>query len=171
MALGDGSRNGLPVWRCSETDVCGEQWASARAADTCPFCHLGIGQSTGFTCDDVAEAATKYGFSDFPVHMPQPLPELVQLSSLPSDLWIGLPVLHPSGQVGKTANWLLYDVGIVTALESDPDLAGEFRCRFITSSESSLIYSPGNLWVPKILAQRLQNAASRTEAAAQAASD
>ena len=149
----------LPVWRCSETEVCGEQWASARQGETCPFCHLGAGQPTGFTCGEAAEAADKFGFGDFPVHIPQPLPELVQLSSLPSDAWIGMPVFHPSSQQGTTANWLAYDVGVVIAIESDPDLPGESRCRFLISSETSLIYSPDNLWVPKALAVRLHKGA------------
>ena len=149
----------MPVWKCSESDVCGEQWAWWDNQSLCPFCHLGRGEQTGFRCGEVADAAERFGFDDFPVHIPEPVPEVVPLSTLPQETWVGLPVFHPCGQDGTVANWLLYDVGIVVKVLPDADLPGEFRCRFVHSigqANGTLQYGPDNLWVPKALAQRLQ---------------
>jgi hypothetical protein len=113
------------------------------------------------------EATERFGFDDFPVHMPEPVLEVVQLSTLPRELWVGLPVLHPCGQSGATPNWLVYDVGIVVEVFEDSDLPGEFRCRFVHSmgqANGTLQYSPDNLWVPKTLADRLLSAAARVNA-------
>jgi hypothetical protein len=153
----------MPVWKCSEVDVCGEQWAWWDNESSCPFCHCGRGERTGFDCGEVADAAEKFGFDDFPVHIPEPVPEVVQLSTLPRDAWVGLPVFHPCGQAGTVANWLLYDVGIVVEVCADTQVPGEFRCRFVQSMGSAhdtLLYSPDNLWVPKTLAQRLSPVAA-----------
>lgn len=150
----------MPVWRCTQSDVCGEQWASESAGATCPFCYVGRGESTGFTCGEVAAAAERFGFgSELPIHIPWPVPDVVQLSTLPRDTWEGLPVFHPCGQDGDVPNWLRYDVGVIVNVFQDPDLAGEFRCRFVHSTgeyNSTLQYGPSNLWVPRALAARLR---------------
>jgi len=149
----------IPVWRCSQRDVCGEQWATWEEGTTCPYCHVGIGERTGFTYGDVVNATDKFGFGgDIPVHVPQAVPDLVQLSTLPQDTWVGLPVFHPCGQQGTNANWLVYDVGVVLEVYPDPDFADELQCRFITSMggrNSTLRYHPSNLWVPRVLAERI----------------
>jgi len=147
------------VWRCTAVDGCGAQWATWDEGTTCPFCHLGIGEWTGFTLGDVVEAADAYGFvGDLPVHVSEPVPELVPLTTLGRDLWVGLPVFHPCAQSGLDANWLRYDVGVVLEVEEDGDVPGELRCRFVAATGGpsvSLRYAPGNLWVPKVLAERL----------------
>jgi hypothetical protein len=149
----------LPVWRCSELDVCGAQWATSEEGTTCPFCHCRTGQSTGFTCGELQEAAERYGFGgDLPVHIPEPVPDLVQLVTLPRRAWIGLPVFHPCAQDGTNANWLSYDVGVVLEVCPDPDSPRELQCRFVTSvlgRSATLHYGPDNLWVPRVLAERL----------------
>jgi hypothetical protein len=147
----------IPVWRCPEIG-CGEQWASSDNESSCPFCHCGQGERAGFNCGEVADAAERFSFSDFPVHIPEPVPEVVPLSTLPKDIWVGLPVFHPCGQDGSVPNWLLYDVGIVVEVCADMDIPGEFRCSFvhsIGSTNGTLRYRPDNLWVPKTLAERL----------------
>ena len=148
----------LLVWRCSEED-CGKQWGTWLAASPCPFCHCGSGRSTGFTCGELAAAAEKFGFDgDLPVHIPVPVPEVVQVSTLPRETWVGLPVFHPFSQEGGTPNWLVYDVGVIVDVFADPDLEDEFRCRFVYSvgtQNGTFLYAPSNLWVPKVLAKRL----------------
>jgi hypothetical protein len=149
---------GMPVWKCSERDVCGEQWAWWDSNTSCPFCHSGHGEPTGFTCGEMLDAAERFGFDDFPVHIPEPVPEVVQLSSLPQNRWVGLPVFHPCGQEGPVANWLLYDVGVVVEVCPDSDFPGDLRCRFVHSmgdAKGILQYGPDNLWVPKVLADLL----------------
>ncbi|MNL01854.1 hypothetical protein D3C87_1223390 [compost metagenome] len=149
----------IPVWRCPQSDVCGEQWATRNEGTSCPFCHAGIGVLAGFTYGDLVNAADHFGFgADLPVLLPEPVPDLVQLSTLPQDIWIGLPVFHPCSQEGTDANWLLYDVGVVLEVYPDPDFPSEFQCRFVTSAggrSTTLHYQPSNLWIPRALAERL----------------
>ena len=152
-------RQSTPIWRCPE-HICGEQWATWEGGTTCPYCHLGLGRRTGFTYGDVAEAAEKFGFSEgLPVHISEPVPDLAQLTTLPQETWIGLPVFHPCGQEENRANWLLYDVGVVVEVFPHPNDASEFQCRFIVAagfSSFTLQYGSSNLWVPRILAERLK---------------
>ena len=150
----------LPVWRCQE-ECCGEQWATWEEDAICPFCHIKPGIKTGFTCRDLIEAEEKFGFQEkLPVHIPIPVPELIQLSMIPSEMWVGLPVYHPCSQDVTGCNWLLYDVGVVVEVlaDSNPNSADKFQCRFVTSDGSfpgMLEYKPSNLWVPKSIAERL----------------
>ena len=147
----------LPVWKCPQRNICGEQWATRMEGTICPFCHGGPGEATGFTCGEIAAAADRFGFHDkLPVHIPVPVPDLVQLSTLPRDVWEGLPVFHPCSQENTTCNWLHYDVGVILDVRPDPDLPGQLQCRFVTSAGGSpLRYGPTNLWVPRVLAERL----------------
>jgi hypothetical protein len=149
----------IPVWRCPHA-TCGIQWATWEDGTTCPSCHIGLGESTGFTCGDVDDAAEKFGFTeDFPVLRSEPVPELVQLSTLPISLWIGLPVFHPCRQQGNEPSWLTYDVGVILEVYPDPDFEDEFLCRFVMSMgqhSATLHYSPSNLWVPRSLAERFE---------------
>ena len=149
----------IPVWRCPRVGDCGVQWATWDEGTTCPICHLGRGEPTGFTCGEVAKVAEDFGFAEaLPVLMPELVPELVQLSTLPANLWIGLPVFHPSSQEGNLPTWLVYDVGVILEVCPDPDFEGELQCRFVTSMggrSATLRYSPSNLWVPRVLAERL----------------
>jgi hypothetical protein len=152
-------RNSTPVWRCIEAATCGAQWAAWERDLEGPFCHCSKGEPAGFTYGEVLEAAERLGFvEDVPVHLAEPVPELVQLVTLPRDVWIGLPVFHPSSQTNVEATWLVYDTGIIVSVEEDRDFEGEFRCSFITSvgpHNTALRYGPNNLWVPKVLADRL----------------
>ena len=157
-----GNRNtdwqSIPVWRCSEVN-CGEQWATWEENSPCPVCEHGPGQRAGFTYGDVARAADKFGFEgDLPVHISEPVPDLVQISTLPQETWIGLPVFHPLSQEGTRANWFFYDVGVIVEVYEDPDFQDNLRCRFVISlgmQSGTLEYSPSNLWVPRALANRL----------------
>lgn len=147
-------RNCLPVWRCIES-YCQEQWATNQADAVCPFCHESVGIKTGFTYGEACEAAEKYGFEEILIHVPNLVPELVQLTEISKDLWIGLPVYHPLSQSGVECNWLTHDLGILTEFYHDPDIKGVIRCRFVTSHIHSLEYMATNLWVPKSLVDRL----------------
>lgn len=113
----DPDRQNIPVWQCPQRDPCGAFWVTREADTTCPFCHVGRGQPAGFTWGDLARAAEEVDFDgELPVLLPVPVPELVQLTTLPPELWVGLPVFHPCGQDQTHANWLLYDVGVCTRL-------------------------------------------------------
>jgi len=99
--------------------------------------------------------------------------ELVQLSTIPQNKWLGLPVFHPYCQIGKTPYWnrknnsyenekhkhynegSLYDVGVVFSWYPDPEFAdlGVIRVRFIGDNGSTLCYSSDNLWTPKRFTQ------------------
>ena len=86
-----------------------------------------------------------------------PVPDLVQLSTLPPAAWVGLPVFHPCR--GTRANWLRYDVGVILAVNSDPDFPTELQCRFVQSLDGhahTLHYHPDNLWVLRVLAERIR---------------
>ena len=147
----------LPVWRCL-SESCGERWGSDGQDSTCPFCHLTAIERTDFTYGQLADAQDRFGFSDIPVHLPSSVPEVVQLSTLAPDLWIGLPVFHPAAQSGASPDWRTFDVGVVVAFEPDPNLPQEYRCEFIAGflgGTSTLKYSPQNLWVPAVLATRI----------------
>ena len=95
---------------------------------------------------------------EVPVHTTEPIPEVVQLSTLPREFWEGMPVFHPLSQDGDKASWHAYDVGVVVEVRPDADFPG-FRCRFLHSiggESGTLIYGPNNLWVPKVLADRFR---------------
>ena len=155
----------LPVWKCPD-DACGKQWASADRTSSCPFCHSGLGDLAGFTCGEAADAAERFGFGELAIHIAEPVPDLVQLSTLPRVLWVGLPVFHPCAQDGLIPNWLRYDVGVVVDVSEDRDFAGEFTCRLAHSNDGNggtLRYPPHNLWVPTALAQRLHQSPRATD--------
>lgn len=158
----------LPVWRCSHSDICGEQWAALEPGETCPFCHLGPVQSAGFTYGEAVAAAEHFGFDrEVPVHLVYPVPTLVQLTSLPVETWMGLPVFHPMAQEGINADWRTYDIGVIVEVSKDIDYGeGEYCCRFLYSiggSSGTLIYSAWNLWVPEQLANSLLSGKTDTE--------
>jgi hypothetical protein len=143
----------LPVWRCSR--CCDVQWVSESEETSCPHC-LMAGETAGYTYGEVVDACARFG-CQVPIHRAQPVPEVIQLSTLPRELWEGMPVFHPLSQDGDRASWLSYDVGIVVEVQPDPDVEG-FRCRFVWAigeKSGSLRYSADNLWVPKVLADRL----------------
>lgn len=93
---------------------------------------------------------------------------LVQLSTIPKEKWIGLAVFHPFSQMGNEANWssddlvskvthsenltgklvptTQYDVGVIISFEYD-DLARMQRASFVSSWGSVLRYTESNLWV------------------------
>lgn len=150
----------LPVWRCQE-ECCGEQWATREEGTICPFCHIGPGAKAGFTCGELIKAKERYGFrGELPVHIPVPVPDLIQLSQIPREHWVGLPVYHPCSQGEEGCNWLLYDVGVVVGVRpySNPNSPDKFECTFVTSegdSAGTLEYKPSNLWVPSSVAKRL----------------
>jgi hypothetical protein len=153
--MGDGDLlSDVPVWVCSDSD-CQEQWASRTEVFECPFCGLGRGRAAGFTLQEVHAVAERYGFlGDLPPHLAGPTLELVNLSSIPRSGWVGLPVFHP------LINWLRYDVGVVVEVFADPDIEGEYRCRFVCSNPqgtSTLQYAAAHLWVPAPLARHLQS--------------
>ncbi len=85
----------------------------------------------------------------------------VELAPLPRDTWIGLPVFHPFEQRGTICSWHTYDVVVVTHVAMDADFGeslGSMRVGFRGACGDggwSLTYSPENLWVPKVLADRL----------------
>ena len=86
--------------------------------------------------------------------------ELRQLSDLPRDVWVGLPVYHPQSQYGTECNWATYDIGVVVKVEPDPDFAddGVWRVTFHGSCGPrswTLYYGADNLWVPRQLADRI----------------
>jgi hypothetical protein len=143
----------VSVWKCSDLD-CREQWASRTEAAECPFCGCGRGRAAGFTLQEVRAAAETYGFlEDLPLHLAEPAFELVKLATIPRHKWIGLPVFHP------LINWLRYDVGVVVEVYPDPDIQGEYQCRFVCSSVggiSMLHYAASHLWIPASLAGHLQ---------------
>lgn len=165
----------LPVWVCENRD-CEGFWATLDHTDPsspplCPEhdCHeRGASDHAvyaGFTWGEAAKAQNKFS-CDIPVYYATPVPELVQLSTLPRELWLGLPVFHPFSQAetpegDPVCSWHTYDVGVVVAVEPDPDWFeehGEWRVHFqgaVGDGGWTLHYGPSNLWVPKVLAQRL----------------
>lgn len=100
----------------------------------------------------------------------QPPFELVQLSTIPEEEWIGLPVFHPCCQIGETIYWRLedvpfwadgddtgtmYDAGVVTKVfERNQEYPDETRVFFIGSCGSTLQYSVSNLWTPRRYAKK-----------------
>lgn len=148
----------LPVWRCSQVNICGKQWADSEPRETCPFCHLGPIEPTGFTYGEAKAAWEHFDFEkELPIHLPIPVPQLVNLTILPVGTWVGLPVFHPMAQDGFIADWRVYDIGvIVEVLINQEDAQGEYRCRFLYSIgdfTGTFIYSAQNLWVPERLAK------------------
>lgn len=90
--------------------------------------------------------------------LPQSVSQVVQLSTLPRELWVGLPVFHPQEQQGSLADWESFDVGVVIDVEPDADFPDEYRCQFVAGfigETSTLRYAPWNLWVPADLAARI----------------
>lgn len=164
----------LPVWEC-DNDMCEGYWVDRERLDPadpplCPEhdCHkLGAddhAKYAGFTWGEAMDAENKF-LCDIPIHHSLPVPEVVQLSTLPQELWMGLPVFHPFGQKGREGEieceWFSYDVGVVVEVVPDPHFAqyGEWRVHFQGACGSggwTLGYSPTNLWVPKVLADRLR---------------
>lgn len=93
---------------------------------------------------------------------------LVQLSTVPKDKWIGLAVFHPLSQVGNKASWNSnhlvckfthggssteqvmplpqYDVGVIISFKYD-DLARMQQVSFVGACGSVLRYAETNLWV------------------------
>lgn len=101
--------------------------------------------------------------------------DLVQLSTLPVDTWLGRAVFHPMEQRGDEAIWLIsdedredarkvgspipddedtcYDVGVVKEWWEDEhfaDIPGSTRVQFVTACGSSLHYASTNLWTPRM---------------------
>jgi hypothetical protein len=106
--------------------------------------------------------------------------DLVQLSSLPEETWLGRAVFHPLEQRGDddgnvVAIWTLtdedreiaaffgdpvsedawdteYDVGVVKEWEPDPDFAdlGVVRVTFVMCAGHVLRYASTNLWTPRL---------------------
>lgn len=150
-----------PVWRCLD-DLCEEVWAQAETPPFCPACGPLMKSSVepaGFTVGEAREVGDRFGV-DVPIFIPKPIPlELVQLSTLPEDTWVGMPVFHPCEQSGEGANWHRYDVGIVIEVYPDPHFEGMRQCRFLHgvlgSGNGTLHYAPNWLWVPKVLADRV----------------
>lgn len=98
--------------------------------------------------------------------------ELVQLSVLPQERWMGRGVIHPSFQMGKTPYWRLedappphyipgedeggfdFDVGIVVSFEpsdwrGSKEELGSWDVRFMLNGGGSLCYAAWNLWTPR----------------------
>ena len=145
----------LPVLRCPDL-CCDKQVVTNLLSPTCPFCHETELVDTGFKYGEARAAADKYGFEeDIPIHVPTPVPELIQLCDIPENLWIGLPVYRPFSQEDSVCNWLAYDVGILSYFYFDPKTNPSRQCRFVTCDTGSLEYSDWNLWVPKSLAENL----------------
>jgi hypothetical protein len=158
----------LKVWRCTDTPLCDELWAQVDEPEKCPVCDEPV-QDEGYTLQEALDAENKF-LVDVEVYVPVPIPHsLVQLSRLPSNTWVGLPVYHPISQMGGVGNWHRYDVGIVSEVILDPAFPDEHsdgdywenhgRCRFITGTGGggnvTFHYAPDNLWVPRPLAERL----------------
>lgn len=167
----------MKVWECDEDDdgLCGETWAQENTPKFCPACsfihfHNAKAQGknpldfvkppkyAGYTTDEAVEAENKF-LCDIKFHRPEPIPfELVKLSTIPQDKWVGCPVFHPLGQMGDLANWHRYEMGTVIEVYPDPDFIDLLRCRFLMAEyehQGTLAYGPDNLWVPKPLAEHL----------------
>ena len=174
----------LQVWECSDDD-CDGIWAQESTPECCPECSflfyhmalvekdsekqtrmlekLPVPQKMGFTYQEAVDQNNQFWWAEITgrIHVPEPIPyELVPLSTLPREKWLGMPVFHPFGQMGEIANWFRYDVGVVTEVFPDPDFAeyGDWRCRFVLGGlgdQGTLHYAPTNLWVPKPLAENL----------------
>lgn len=154
------------MWECPEPD-CEDFWVDSDRLDPgdpplCPNrdCHpVGARDAVryaGFTWGEAVDASNRFN-CDVRVHYSQPVPELVQLSTIEGE-WIGLPVFHPSCQKGVSCDWHSYDVGVVVEVFPDPHFEGETRVRFQGACGDggwTLQYSARNLWVPKRLADLL----------------
>lgn len=150
----------LPVWRCGNCESDG--WATDEPSPTCPECGHPA-ERAGFTWGEAKEAEERF-LCAIPVTYSIPVPELVQLSTLPRTRWEGLPVFHPTsqqeGEGGVICDWRIYDVGVVVSVGRDPDF-GDWRCVFQGACGDQgwvLRYSATNLWVPKVLARQLEMA-------------
>ncbi|VAX03051.1 hypothetical protein MNBD_GAMMA19-890 [hydrothermal vent metagenome] len=141
-----------PLWLCPDK-TCNSKWLTDEEGLTCPYCHLATGIKSNKKYSDVQNEIKKDDKNEYLI--PYPVPELVPLTSLPMELWIGLPVYHPCGQEGNVCNWLLYDIGILVEILPDKNFEDEIECMFIVGSQSSLIYSASNLWVSKKLVGHL----------------
>jgi len=150
------------VWECLDEDGPCPRWAAPDGAvyKHCPMCHAEAVRA-GYTLGELSDAENRFCLDTrSPVLVPEPPPlELVQLSKLPERMWVGLPVFHPGAQDGGQPDWFTMDIGIVYEVFGDGRYGpGERRCRFVhacADSPGSLNYSADNLWVPKVLADRL----------------
>ena len=143
------------VWQCAPNELCTRRWVSDPENPRCPSCHL-PGEAASLTYGEALDAMERFG-CDMDIHVAVPVPEVVPLSTLRRELWVGLGVFHPMSQEGDRADWLAYDVGIIVDMFPDPDFPG-WQCRFIHAlggSSGTLKYRPDNLWVPRTLAERL----------------
>ena len=149
----------LPVWVMSPDEFESGYWVDASHQDPedPPSDPEDLGQRVvyaGFTWGEAVDAENKF-LCAIRIHHSIPVPQVVLLSTLPQEMWMGLPVFHPMSQRGEVANWHAYDVGVVIDVYPDPDFAeyGEWKVRFqggVGSGGWTLAYSPTNLWVPKV---------------------
>ena len=154
----------LPVWAFDPDELDEGYWVEHDRLDPDdpPKDPGGLGRTVayaGFTWGEAIDAENKF-LCDIRIHHAYPVPAVVQLSTLPREVWVGIPVFHPCEQRGAECNWHCYDVGVVVEVEPDPDFAeyGEWRVTFQGACGNggwTLHYSPKNLWVPKALADRL----------------
>ena len=164
------------MWRCEDRG-CDGHWVAHGLTDPsapplCPDRHTHGRRASdfavyaGFTWGEASEAEDRF-LCSIPVYYSTPVPELVQLSTLPRERWLGLPVFHPFAQAETaegevTCDWHRYDVGVVVEIEPDPvwfEEHGEWRVHFQGGCGDGgwvLHYSPTNLWVPRVLADRLR---------------
>ena len=83
--------------------------------------------------------------SELPSPIPGAVSQVVQLSTLPRELWVGLPVFHPHAQQGSLPDWESFDTGVIIEVKPDPDFPGTDRCQFVAGfcgGTSSLGYGP-----------------------------
>jgi hypothetical protein len=161
----------MRVWMCNEDDdgLCGEIWAQEGTPEFCPECSFifyhqakiqgkepKVKRPVGICpLEEVRSVERRFEVFglDIPVHIPTPIPlDLVQLSTLPREEWVGKPIFHPQGQMGDLANWHRYEIGVVIAVEPDPHFDDKVRCRFLMadfrSQSDAIAYPPNNLWTP-----------------------
>jgi|GEM_PF-6355176 len=163
----------LGVWHCEETEWKCETWAAPLddPPQDCPSCTGPVGRAVGMqsgapirylgTLTEIraTEAAQGIELYDSPVRIPKPPPfDLVPLTNVPRDMWLGLPVFKPTWQAGIGADavcsWYGWDVGVIAEIYPDPNFEGETQVHFIDAYQG-LHYDPRWLWVPKGLADRL----------------
>lgn len=160
------------VWHCEETEWECETWAAPLSDPprVCPSCtgpegeHIGMRPGAPIRyiarLDHVRLGEEELGIEpcDSPVRIPRPPPfELVRLTTLPQEMWLGLPVFYPMAQLGgdrepPVCNWYHYDVGVVAEILPGPPLEVRF---IVDDTGHGLHYAPHWLWVPKALAERL----------------
>jgi len=150
------TRNELPVWQCTSRD-CDFKWATDLVEQQCPACHMSTVQLAGYNYAEVIEASEKHDYDKYgDIHVPNPVPDLVALTEIDQEHWVGLPVFHP-----LVDSWIMYDVGIIIDVYQDPDFSDMQRCCFQTSDCSTLVYPPDRLWIPEKLAICLRKGGER----------